>query len=51
MAMAVPARGEKSIDRKTLDAKVEREQGLFGRGYEDACWLEALGREAALVAV
>jgi hypothetical protein len=42
---------EKRADRKTQDAKAEREQGLFECGYEDVCWLEALRREAALVAV
>ena len=49
--MAVPARREKGIDRKIQDAKAEREQGLFEGGYGNVCWLEALRREAALVAV
>jgi hypothetical protein len=51
MAIAVPTRREKGIEGKTRDAKAEREQGLFEYGYEDVCWLEALRREAALVAV
>jgi hypothetical protein len=51
VAMAVPARREKGMDRETSDPKAEREQGLFGYAYGGVCQLEVLRREAALVAV